>query len=60
MGRPLRTLHQTHSVSPGPDIYKICCNIRTMTRFRIGPLAQELGDTGLVSKNDWLEKAIVK
>jgi hypothetical protein len=54
MGRPLRTLHQTHSVSLcGLDI----CNIRTTTRFRIHHLPKRMEAQGFVSKKDRLEKA---
>jgi hypothetical protein len=54
MGRPLRKLHQTHTVSPrDQDI----CNIRTTIRFRIHPAVKRMNAPGFVSKNDRIEKA---
>jgi hypothetical protein len=52
MGRPLRKLHQTHSVFPhGCEI----CNIRT-TGSRIHPFPKRMQQR-FVSKNHRLEKA---
>jgi hypothetical protein len=54
MGRPLRKLHQTHTVSPrDQDI----CNIRTTIRFRIHPAVKRMNARGFVSKNNRIEKA---
>jgi hypothetical protein len=47
MGRPLRTLHQIHSISPSAlDI----CNIRT-TPFSRPSLPKRMEALGFVSKN---------
>jgi hypothetical protein len=54
MGRPLRKLHQTHTVSP-PD--QGICNIRTTIRFRFHPAVKRMNARGFVSKNNRIEKA---